>query len=87
MLDASNGTALNGNGGTVTFTPGTDGFDRNLPASNPLVATNGFTAAGLTLNLGLTSTPLWERRSLSSRTRAVPSLATSPTSRTAASSH
>ncbi len=57
VLDASTGTALDGNGGTVTLTPGTGGLSASVPASSALLATNGFTAAGLTLNLALNAAP------------------------------
>ena len=57
VLDASNGIALDGNGGTVTLTPGTGGLSASVPDVGALLATNGFTAAGLTLNLALNAAP------------------------------
>ena len=57
LLDDSNGTALDGNGGTVRLSPGTAGISAALSAGNTLIASNGFTAAGLTLNLSLNFAP------------------------------
>ena len=57
VLDASTGIALNGNGGTVTLTPGAGSLSASVPDVSALLATNGFTAAGLTLNLTLNAAP------------------------------
>src|SRR5208337_2455283 len=54
---ASTSTALNGNGGTVSLTPGTGSLSASVPDVSALLATNGFTAAGLTLNLALNAAP------------------------------
>ena len=57
VLDASTGTALDGNGGTVTLTPGTGSLSATMPDASALLATNGFTATELTLNLALNAAP------------------------------
>ncbi len=57
FLNASKGTAINGNGGTVSLTPGTSGVNGTLSAKYALIASNGFTATGLKLNLSLPFAP------------------------------
>jgi streptogramin lyase len=57
IFDPSNGTALNGNGGRVSLTPGTGALSGTLSPTNALLASNGFTATGLTLNLALSGVP------------------------------
>ena len=57
VLDDSNGIALDGNGGTVTLTPGTGQLMGTLATTSALISTHGFTATGLTLNLGLGFAP------------------------------
>jgi len=57
VFDNSSGTALNGNGGTVTLTPGTGELSATLTTTSPLIASNGFVTAGLTLDLALDLDP------------------------------
>ena len=57
VLDGSAGTALNGNGGRVTLTPGLGGITGTLSAGAALLTTKGFVATGLTLNLVLPFVP------------------------------
>jgi hypothetical protein len=64
FLDASNGTAINGNGGTVSLTSGTGGVNGILSAKHALIASDGFTAAGLTLHLSLPFAPAEEKITL-----------------------
>jgi hypothetical protein len=58
FLNARSGTAINGNGGTVSLTSGTSGVTGTLSAKYALIASNGFTAAGLTLHLSLPFAPM-----------------------------
>ena len=51
--DSDGGTALDGNGGTVTLMPGTGGVVAPLAPSGVPLATQGFTASGLTLTPSL----------------------------------
>ena len=51
------GTGLNGNGGTVTLTPGTGGIVAPLSAAGVPLATQGFNATGLTLTPTLNFAP------------------------------
>jgi hypothetical protein len=55
--DAGSATGLNGNGGTVTLTPGAGGIVVPLSAASVPLATDGFNATGLTLGLSLTFAP------------------------------
>jgi uncharacterized repeat protein (TIGR03803 family) len=55
--DTGSGTGLNGNGGSVTLTPGTGGIVTPLNASGVPLATKGFNATGLTLGLSLDFAP------------------------------
>ena len=55
--DTGSGTGLNGNGGTVTLTPGTGGVVTPLNASGTPLSTQGFNATGLTLSLSLNFVP------------------------------
>ena len=57
LFDNSNGIALNGNGGLVTLTPGAGQLSGTLSTTSALIASNGFTANGLTLVLGLNFAP------------------------------
>ena len=57
ILEDSVGTALNGNGGTVTLTPGTGGIVTPLSATGTPLATQGFNATGLTLAPTLSFAP------------------------------
>ena len=58
ILDgAGTGTGLNGNGGTVTLTPGTGGIAAPISAAGVPLATQGFSATGLTLTPTLTFAP------------------------------
>jgi len=57
VLDTSTGTAINGNGGIVSLTPGLGGIVGTLSATNPLLVTGRFFATGLTLNLVLPFAP------------------------------
>jgi sugar lactone lactonase YvrE len=54
---AGSGTGLNGNGGTVTLTPGTGGIQTTLYATGTPLASMGFTTSGMTLNLALGFAP------------------------------
>ena len=69
VLDTNSGagTALNGNGGQVSLTPGSGGIETSLSSATAL-ATDGFTPNGA-LNLTLGSKPSPERRSRSSAIR------------------
>jgi hypothetical protein len=57
VLDASGGVALDGNGGTVSLSPGTGEVVGDLSATNALLSSNGFTASGLTLTPSLGFAP------------------------------
>ena len=57
VLDDGTGTGLDGNGGTVTLQPGSGGVWIALSATNVALATNGFSATGLNLNLTLNFAP------------------------------
>ena len=55
--DSSSGTALNGNGGAITLTPGTGGIQTTLYATGTPLTTSGFAASGsLNLSLGFAPT-------------------------------
>ena len=55
--DTGSGTGLNGNGGTVTLTPGTGGVVTPLNSAGVPLATQGFNATGLTLSPTLNFAP------------------------------
>jgi hypothetical protein len=55
--DTGNGTGLDGNNGAVAFTPGSGEVLMPLNASGTPLTTQGFVAAGLTLNLSLSFAP------------------------------
>ncbi len=59
ILDSASGsgTVLNGNGGTVTLMPGTGSIQTTLYATGTLLATNGFSASGKSINLALGVAP------------------------------
>jgi hypothetical protein len=57
LFDNTNGIALNGNGGLVSLTPGTGELSGTLNTTGALIASNGFTASGLTLSLALGFAP------------------------------
>jgi sugar lactone lactonase YvrE len=55
--DTGSGTGLNGNGGSVTLTPGTGGILMPLNTSGVPLATQGFNPTGLMLSLSLNFAP------------------------------
>ncbi len=57
IFNSSSGSGLNGNGGTVTLTPGTGGLQATLYSAGTPLVTDGFATNGQTLGLSLGFAP------------------------------